>query len=81
MYSWFLSLNLIYQLFLAFIAGVLSSSVIMIFLMIVKDNKIKAYQRQLEKESISSDDNSARVKVLEQKIEVLEKALESALNG
>ena len=49
--------------------------------MIVKNNKIKAYQRQLEKESISSDDNSARVKVLEQKIEVLEKALENALQG
>ena len=79
MYSWFLSLNLIYQLTLAFLAGFLFNSFIMTFLMIVKNNKIKAYQRQLEKESISSDDNSARVKVLEQKIEVLEKALENAL--
>ena len=79
MYSWFLSLNLIYQLILAFLAGFLFNSFIMTFLMIVKNNKIKAYQRQLEKESISSDDNSARVKVLEQKIEVLEKALENAL--
>ena len=81
MYSWFLSLNLAYQLFLAFLGGFIFNSFIMIFITIVKNNKIKAYQRQLEKEAILSGDNSARVKVLEQKIEVLEKALENALNN
>ena len=45
----------------------------------VKNKKIDLYKRQLEKESISSDESSARVKVLEQKIEVLEKALDNAL--
>ena len=81
MYSWFLSLSLVTQLLLAFLAGILFSSFIMMFLMFVKNNKVKAYQRQLEKESISSNENSAKVKVLEQKIEVLEKALEKALKG
>ena len=81
MFSWFLSLNLMYQLFIAFLIGVFTSSFIMMFFMFVKNNKVKAYQRQLEKEAITSDENSARVKVLEQKIEVLEKALEKALKG
>ena len=45
----------------------------------VKNDKLKSYKRELEKEAIASDENSAKVKVLEQKIEVLEKALENAL--
>ena len=47
----------------------------------VKNDKLKSYKRELEKESIASDKNSAKVKVLEQKIEVLEKALENALKN
>ena len=42
---------------------------------------LNAYKRQLEKGVVISDESSARVKVLEQKIEVLEKALENALNN
>ena len=52
MYSWFLSIGLVYQLSIAFFAGALVSFVLMMFLMFVKNNKVKAYQRQLEKESI-----------------------------
>ena len=48
---------------------------------IIKNKKINIYKRQLEKESISSDENAAKVKVLESKIEVLEKALENALKN
>lgn len=44
-----------------------------------KNNKINSYKRELEKESIFADENSSKVKVLEQKIEVLEQALEKAL--
>ena len=44
-----------------------------------KNNKINSYARQLEKESILSTENSSKVKILESKIEVLEKALENAL--
>ncbi len=62
-----------------FICGVGIGMFLMFFKVNVKDNKLASYKRELEKESIASDENSARVKVLEQKIEVLEKALENAL--
>lgn len=79
MLNWFLSLNLILQLSIAFILGIVLGLLLMNIFVIVKNKKISIYQRQLEKESITADENSARVKVLEQKIEVLEKALENAL--
>ena len=52
MYSWFLSLALGYQILIAFFSGVLVTFVLMTFFIFVKENKVKAYQRQLEKESI-----------------------------
>lgn len=79
MYSWFSTLNLPIQLAIVFFAGFLLGLFLMNLFLIVKNKKISAYQRQLEKESINSSENSSRVKVLEQKIEVLEKALENAL--
>ena len=45
----------------------------------MKNSKLNMYKRELEKESINSDESNAKVKVLESKIEVLEKALENAL--
>lgn len=41
--------------------------------------KLKEYQRKLEKTSVSAESESSKVSVLEAKIEVLEKALQSAL--
>ena len=61
----------------------LSGFALAIFLMTlkinVKNKKLNSYKRELEKESIASTESSSRVKVLESKIEVLEKALENAL--
>ena len=48
------------------------------FLMKSKE-KEGAYERRLEKTSVSNDESNAKVKVLENKIQVLEKALEDAL--
>ena len=62
-----------------FISGVGVGIFLMFLKLNVKNDKINSYKRELEKESISADENSARVKVLESKIEVLEKALENAL--
>ena len=62
-----------------FISGLGFGMFLMFLKLNVKNDKINSYKRELEKESISSDENSAKVKVLEQKIEVLEKALEKAL--
>lgn len=43
--------------------------------------KISAIERKQEKDSISSTESQAKVKVLEAKIQTLEKALENALKG
>ena len=79
MLNWFLSLDLIFQLGITFITGIILGLLLMNIFVIVKNKKINVYKRQLEKESISSDENAAKVKVLESKIQVLEKALENAL--
>ena len=68
------------QFSVIFIAVILFGVFLMNLKMIVKNKKIDSYKRQLEKESISCDNSTAKVKVLESKIEVLEKALENALN-
>ena len=81
MINWFLGLNVLYQLSLTFVLGVITGLLLMNIFVIVKDKKINVYKRQLEKEAITSDENEARVKVLESKIQVLEKALENALKG
>lgn len=61
----------------------LSGFALAIFLMTlkinVKNKKLNSYKRELEKEAIASTESSSRVKVLESKIEVLEKALDNAL--
>ena len=43
-------------------------------------NKLKEYKRKLEKTSVNADCDSSKVAVLESKIAVLEKALQSALD-
>ena len=80
MISWFLSLDFLYQLILAFSAGLILDSIIFIIIINKKNQSLNAYKRQLEKGTVITDESSARVKVLEAKIEVLEKALENALN-
>ena len=79
MVNYFFSLNIFFQLGITFLVGFLLGILLMNIFVIVKNKKINIYQRKLEKESISSDENLARVRVLESKIQVLEKALENAL--
>ena len=62
-----------------FVSGIAFGIFLMFLKLNVKNEKISSYKRELERESISSDESSARVKVLESKIQVLEKALENAL--
>ena len=64
-----------------FVSGVGFGMFLMLFKVNSKTNTLNSYKRELEKESISSDENQAKVKVLESKIEVLEKALENALKN
>ncbi len=77
----FLNLDPYLQLGISFIVGIILGMLLMNICVVVKNKKISLYQRKLEKESISSDENAAKVKVLESKIEVLEKALENALKN
>ena len=81
MLVWFFNLNTYFQLGITFLVGFILGILLMIIFVYVKNKKINIYQRKLEKESISSDENAAKVKVLESKIVVLEKALENALNN
>ena len=63
-----------------FISGVGFGLFLMLFKVYSKTTALNSYKRKLEKEEISSDDSLAKVKLLESKISVLEKALENALN-
>ena len=78
-YSGVIYLSGKYELASVFTSGILVGIFLMLLKLNVKNTKIDIYKRELEKESVTSDKNSARVKVLESKIEVLEKALENAL--
>ena len=69
------------ELGVIFLLGFLFGIFLMNLRLNVKNDKINTYKRELEKESILSTENSSRVKVLESKIEVLEKALENALKN
>lgn len=62
------------------VAGFISGILFVLSYMLDISRKLKAYKRELEKNSISSDESDSKVKVLESKIEVLEKALKDALN-
>lgn len=56
------------------IAGVfVGSGILSLFLGVQKD-RVNAYKRELERSSVSGESNASRVKVLEAKIQTLEKA-------
>jgi hypothetical protein len=63
-----------------FMCGILVGFFVTSIKLYIKNDKLNSYKRELEKESISSSESSSKVKVLESKIQVLEKALENALN-
>lgn len=64
---------------LFFVLG--EGSAVLFFLPFLAKNKEKqgAFERRLEKSSVSTEESSSKVKVLEAKIQVLEKALSDAL--
>ena len=70
----------LWQLGFMFLGGVMFGIFLMNIKLNINEKALYSYKMQLEKESVSSDESSAKVKILESKINVLEKALESALN-
>ena len=73
------TMNMALYTLILFILGEISA--IFFFAPLYKSlkEKFNAYKRELEKEAIVSTEASSKVKVLESKIVVLEKALENAL--
>lgn len=65
---------------LILIAGIfVGAGTVYMFLDVAKD-KVKAYQRELEKTSISGTTNASKVEVLEAKIKTLEKAFNTVID-
>ena len=60
-------------------AGVALSGVVFNLLFSNMTTSLNIYKRRLEKESIDKTENKSKIKVLEAKIAVLEKALEAAV--
>ena len=63
------------------VIGLVAGILYMQSFVILLNDKLKSYKRQVEKNDISDTENSSKVEVLEQKIVVLEKALKSALEN
>lgn len=63
-----------------FVSGLSISALVYDIICSSTAESLNSYKRELEKESIGKTETSSRVKVLESKIEVLEKALSEALN-
>lgn len=74
-----LALNMGLIICIIFLAGFTTAKLFLLPLLIQNKEKEGAYERRLEKTAVSNDESSAKVKVLEAKIQVLEKALEEAL--
>ena len=72
--------NIIQTSLLFFTIGLTLGVIVTCIIWTKVTQKINAYKRELEKESINSTEASSQVKVLEQKIEVLERALQQALD-
>ena len=66
--------------YLTFALGAALTMLILDFAINKLNDSLNAYKRELEKTSIGSNESSSKVKVLESKIAVLEKALSDALN-
>lgn len=71
--------NLINLIFAVFVAGILAGALWAGSFHFSSKAKLKEYQKKLEKTSVQSSADSSKVDVLEAKIEVLEKALKTAL--
>lgn len=73
-------INLSSVMLLVLVAGILAGIFWASSFYLSNRGKLKEYQKKLEKTSVQSEEDSSKVAVLEGKIKVLEKALESALN-
>lgn len=73
--------TLVQVILMTFVAGILTGIFWAAAFYKPVQTKLKEYQRKLEKTSVQSTEESSKVAVLEEKIKVLEKALQSALEN
>ena len=73
------TLNVAFVLLSVLGAGLLSGICLFVPFYLTQMEQLYAYKRELEKTSIITDNSNSQVKVLQAKIEVLEKALKDAL--
>ena len=76
-----ITLNMSIYTLAIFILGQISAICFFVPLYLSLKEKYKAYKRELEKDSISNQTSESKIAVLENKITVLEKALEEALKN
>ena len=62
-------------------AGIFVGAEIVYMFLSAQNDKVKAYQRELERTSVSGLNNASRVEVLEAKIKTLEAALQKSLEN
>ena len=65
---------------LVLIGGIFAGAGTVYMFLSLQNDKVKAYQRELEKTSISGANNASRVEVLEAKIQTLEKAFSTVVD-
>ncbi len=75
------TLNMAVYILILFLLGQISAICFFAPLYLSLKEKYKAYKRELEKDSISNQTSASKIAVLENKITVLEKALDEALKG
>lgn len=76
-----INLNLAVYTLIVFVLGEISAIFFFAPLYTSLKEKFNAYKRELEKGSISNSNGEAKIQVLENKITVLEKALDEALKN
>ena len=74
------TLNIAFILLSVLGAGIISGICLFVPFYLAQTEQLYAYKREVEKSSIKSDSSNSQVKVMQAKIDVLEKALKEALN-
>lgn len=75
------TLNLAFYTLSILGAGIISGICLFVPFYLAQTEQLYAYKRELEKSSVKTDSSTSQVKVLQSKVEVLERALKEALNN
>ncbi|MBS6602738.1 MAG: hypothetical protein KH301_03135 [Brachyspira sp.] len=73
------TLNVAFYTVCVMLAGLFAGVALTLPFYFAELDKISAYRRELERRDVKSDSSTSKVRVLEAKVEVLEKALRDAL--